>query len=181
LEPVKDHSFLLSGIHHLVQSGQTDFVCLLAGKGPLEMQIRKEIADLGLERYVKLVGHQTDIYPYIQLSDIVVLTSEKEGIPRIIMEAMAFSKPVVASDVLGTRELVRDMETGLLVGYKKEQELVDALSQLLKNEGWADEMGQNARKVIEQEFTEEAVVQRIDQYYRQMNGGSSVGHEIKVS
>jgi glycosyltransferase involved in cell wall biosynthesis len=178
LEPVKNHHLLLAAIHRLVVSGQTDFVCLLAGKGPLEMKIRSEISALGLEPYVKLIGHQTNIYPYIQLSDVIVLTSEKEGIPRIIMEAMAFSKPVVATDVLGTRELVQHTTTGLLVPNHKDDKLADAFRQLLKNEELGKWLGWNARKIIEREFTEEAVTQRIDQYYRQLNGESSVGRQL---
>jgi glycosyltransferase involved in cell wall biosynthesis len=171
LEPVKNHMFLLGGIQRLTKTGYKDFVCLLAGKGPLESQILEEIEALGLEPYVKLIGHQTDIYPYIQLADAVVLTSEKEGIPRIVMEAMAFSKPVIASDVLGTRELVQHMTTGILVPYKDEEKLAEALHQVLTQDELSLWFGENARKIIEKEFTEEAVTERIDQYYRQMNGG----------
>ncbi|RAP77478.1 glycosyltransferase family 4 protein [Paenibacillus montanisoli] len=181
LEPVKNHSFLLAGIQQLVQSGKTNFVCLLAGKGPLESQIRAEISAFGLEEYVRLIGHQSDIYPYIQLADLISLTSEKEGIPRIIMEAMAFSKPVIASDVLGTRELVQHMNTGLLVPYLQEKELANALKQVLFNDEWGKLLGQNGRKVIEREFTEEAVTQRIDHYYRQLNGGVVVKRQIEFS
>ncbi|WP_276353927.1 glycosyltransferase family 4 protein [Cohnella caldifontis] len=168
LEPVKDHFFLLRGIHRLVQEGCADFVCLLAGKGPLEAEIRSRIAALGLEDHVKIVGHQTDIYPYVQLADAVALTSEKEGLPRILMEGMAYSKPVIASDVLGTRELLRHGLTGLLVPPQDEGRLAAAFRQVLENETFADSLGRNAREAIERDFTEDAVIRRIEHYYHRL-------------
>ena len=61
-----------------------------------------------------MIGYQLNIYPYIELADIVALTSIKEGIPRIIMEAMSYEKPIVATNVLGTRELVIHEDTAYL-------------------------------------------------------------------
>mgnify|MGYP001206602114 CR=1 FL=1 len=165
-EPVKDHLFLLESLKALKESGCKNFICLLAGKGPLENQIRKKIFGYELEHNVKIIGYQTNIYPYIKLSDIVVLTSQKEGVPRIIMEAMAFSKPVVATDVLGTRELVEHNVTGILVPYKDVQQLATALSATISNGQLRRDLGAKGRRRVEQGFTEEVVSHRIDKLYR---------------
>ena len=167
-EPVKDHFFLLEGIKYLKEQYRSDFICLLAGDGPLKEQIQQKINDDHLSDVIKIIGFQTDIYPYIKMADIIVLTSEKEGVPRIIMEAMAFSKPVVATDVLGTRELVVNGETGLLVEYKNVQHLASSIHVLLNDERKRKEFGNNGRKRIEENFTEAIVVERIVKMYEDL-------------
>ncbi|PUA34941.1 UDP-phosphate galactose phosphotransferase [Paenibacillus elgii] len=165
LEPVKDHAFLLESLRLLKDKHGDDFCCVLAGKGPLEAEIRRKIMELGLEEDVRLIGHQSYIYPWIKLADIVVLSSEKEGIPRFLMEAMAFSKPAIGSDVLGTRELVKHNETGFLVPYKQPEPFADALHKLLGSDELLKQFGSEARSVIEREFTEQAVVGRLHRMY----------------
>lgn len=167
-EPVKDHAFLLDGLEELKRQYKDDFVCLLAGKGPLEQAIREKIQESGLEQNVFIVGHQADIYPFIKLADIVVLTSEKEGIPRFLMESMAFQKPVVASDVLGTRELVRHRDTGYLVPYKNAKQLASSIHLLLQDESLCMQMGVSARQTIETQFTEQLVVRRLERMYEDL-------------
>jgi glycosyltransferase involved in cell wall biosynthesis len=179
-EPVKNHLFLLEGLHDLKKRYTPDFVCMIAGRGELESQIRERIAVLGLEDQVRLIGHQSDIYPYLQLSDAVVLTSEKEGIPRIVMEAMAFGKPVVASDVLGTRELVAAEKTGLLAPYKDINALSRQLSRIISDDGLRRELGYNGRRAVELEFTEEKVIRRIHNYYLELLPASNRPEQVRL-
>lgn len=168
LEPVKDHFFLLDGLRYLKENYNQNFICLLAGDGPLKEEILRTIHDNQLEDFVKLIGYQTDIYPYIKLADIVALTSQKEGVPRIIMEAMAFARPIVATDVLGTRELVIHNETGYLVEYKNVEELAFYLNLMLTDEKKRIEFGIKGRKRVEEYFTEEVVVDRIVRMYNEL-------------
>jgi glycosyltransferase involved in cell wall biosynthesis len=167
-EPVKDHFFLLEGLKLLKENYFDNFICLLAGDGILKNEIIYRIKEYNLDNNVKLIGFQTDIYPYIKLSDVVVLTSQKEGIPRIIMEAMTFSKPVVATNVLGTRELVRHNETGYLVEYKNVEDLASSLHLMLADEKRRIEFGNKGRKRIEDYFTEDIVVDRIVKMYEEL-------------
>ncbi|WP_195574323.1 glycosyltransferase family 4 protein [Paenibacillus sp. 1001270B_150601_E10] len=167
-EPVKNHFFLLDALVLLKQQSSTPFVCLLAGQGPLEAEIINRIKELNLEEQVILVGYQTNIYPYIQMADVVSLTSEKEGIPRIVMESMAFAKPVIASDVLGTRELVQHEVSGVLVPYPDASELAKQYARVLEDDALAAVLGMNGRKIIEEQFTEQIVINRIHEYYRKM-------------
>ncbi|WP_219835807.1 glycosyltransferase family 4 protein [Paenibacillus sp. R14(2021)] len=166
-EKVKNHDLLLDGLHRLKQAGES-FVCLLAGRGELEQSVREKIKAYSLEEQVIIIGHQLDIYAYIELCDIVVLTSEKEGIPRILMEAMAYGKPVVATDVLGTRELVKHEVTGLLTPYPDGGTIAQSLQRLLRDEFLRHRFGREGRYVIERSFTEELVVRRIHSYYREL-------------
>lgn len=165
-EPIKNHQLLIKALRKLKEEYSNNFVCILAGKGELETQIIGLIEENDLTENVRIVGHQTNIYPYIKLSNIVVLTSHKEGLPRIVMEAMTYYKPVVATDVLGTRELVVNNKTGFLIKDGNYEELAFSLNCLISDESKRTEMGLNARKRIENKFTETIVANRIDEMYK---------------
>lgn len=117
-EQVKDHGLLLDALGSLKRQGRLNWVAVLAGQGPLEAATRSRIAAEGLAEDVVIIGHQSDLIPWLLMADAVALTSEKEGIPRSLMEAMALGKPVVATDVLGTRELVVG-ERGAVVSERR--------------------------------------------------------------
>lgn len=179
-EPVKNHYFLIEGLKEL-QKRFNQFVCILAGDGPLREEIIRMIEANGLQNHIKLVGYQKDIYPLIKMADVITLTSVKEGIPRIIMEAMAFSKPIVASNVLGTRELVQHKKTGILVEYKNVNLLAEGLQKLLENKSLGETYGLNGRRVIEEEFTEEIVVNRLISMYNEMQKKKGLLLEVDQS
>ena len=115
LHPVKDHAFLLHACHELKSCG-TDFICLIAGEGPQRPWLEHLIRNLGLEAQVKLLGHlcRQELDACYQLCDLVVLTSRSEGIPLVLMEAMAHGKTVLAPAITGIPELVKHGETGFL-------------------------------------------------------------------
>ena len=115
LHPVKDHAFLLHACYELKSRG-TDFLCLIAGEGPQRPWLEHLIRNLDLEANVKLLGHLSrhDLDTCYGLSDLVVLTSRSEGIPLVLMEAMAHGRTVLAPSITGIPELVKDGETGFL-------------------------------------------------------------------
>jgi len=103
--------------------------CIIAGKGYLQKPLEHKIKEYGLTDCVKIIYTQY-IHALIAKADIVVLTSKKEGVPRSLLEAMTLKKPIVATDVQGTRELVIDQENGILVGYN-DQAALDKAAYLL--------------------------------------------------
>ncbi|HVO62064.1 MAG TPA: glycosyltransferase family 4 protein [Terriglobales bacterium] len=115
LHAVKDHAFLVSACAVLRECG-FDFVCFLAGEGPERKHIQNHIRAQGLERQVKLLGHvaHEDLQAIYGLADLVVLTSKSEGIPVVLMEAMAHGCAVLAPDITGIPELVTHGKTGFL-------------------------------------------------------------------
>ena len=115
LHPVKDHAFLLHACHELKSCG-IDFLCLIAGEGPERPWLEHLIRNLGLEAQVKLLGHlcRRELDACYRLCDLVVLTSRSEGIPLVLMEAMAHGKTVLAPAITGIPELVKHGETGFL-------------------------------------------------------------------
>ncbi len=115
LHPVKDHAFLLRACHELKKRG-TDFLCLVAGEGPERRWLEHLIPNLRLEQHVRLLGHLShpELDAHYESCDVVVLTSRSEGIPLVLMEAMALGKTVLAPAITGIPELVKDGETGFL-------------------------------------------------------------------
>ncbi|MBB6674815.1 sugar transferase [Cohnella nanjingensis] len=168
-EPVKNHGLLLDALDRLNRLGRLDFTTLLAGTGPLESEIKARISTLGLTERVLLIGHQSPLHDHLLLADAVALTSEKEGIPRIVMEAMAFGRPVIATDALGTRELVSPERTGMLVPLERPDLLAESLERLMGDADLRERMGAEARRVVEAEFTERIVVERLCRLYAELD------------
>jgi glycosyltransferase involved in cell wall biosynthesis len=115
LHPVKNHAFLIAACALLKARG-IDFVCFIAGDGPERRIVERSIRAAALQREVKLLGqvaHQ-DLEAIYPLADLVVLTSRSEGIPLVLMEAMAQGCPVLAPNITGIPELVADAKTGFL-------------------------------------------------------------------
>lgn len=115
LHAIKNHAFLVRACAILKSRGH-EFVCFLAGDGPERKNIERHIRLLGLEREVKLLGHvaHEDLQAIYPLADLVILTSTSEGIPVVLMEAMAHECLVLAPRITGIPELVADGKTGFL-------------------------------------------------------------------
>jgi glycosyltransferase involved in cell wall biosynthesis len=115
LHPVKDHAFLLRACDHLQAKG-LDFQCEIAGEGPERRRLELLIRELELEKRVKLLGQISpeQVDSLYRRADLVVLTSRSEGIPLVLMEAMARGNLVLAPAITGIPELVTPGETGFL-------------------------------------------------------------------
>ena len=97
--------------------------------------------------------------------DIFCLASAREGLPRVILEAMLLGKPVVATDIPGCRELVRHGETGYLVPHGDVAALADALSRLLANPELRTKFGQRGREIVLAEHSIERYVHGVTQVF----------------
>ena len=126
---------------------------LIAGTGPLRDELKHLISELGLENKVFLLGERSDIPQFVQSLDLFVLPSRMEGTSLAILEAMAARKPVVATDVGGTRELVTHSETGFLVKSDDLDDLTRRLEWASKNGTGLIEMGRLGRARIDTQFS----------------------------
>ena len=104
----------------------------------------------------------------IALADIVVLPSYREGTPRVLLEAGAMGKPMIATDVPGCREVVQDGHNGILVPVQDPKALASAAISLLDNPTEARRMGRNGRILVETEFCADQVVQRTLNVYSEL-------------
>ncbi len=129
---------------------------------------------LGLESHLHLLGRRSDMPEVLSAFDVFVLSSHDEGMSNAILEAMAMEKPVVATDVGGTGEVVRHGHTGLLVPPKDPEPLARAISELLAQPGPAREFGRRGRGVVEESFSAHAMVRRMEHLYLELAAARGV-------
>ena len=114
---------------------------------------------------VSCLGEVTDVRPMMAKSDVVVLPSYREGIPRALLEAAAMAKPIITTDAVGCREVVDDEINGLLVPAKDAPALARAMERMINDPEMRKRMGKAGRKKVEREFDEKIVIQKILKTY----------------
>ena len=164
LEPVKNHLLLLEAAR-LLKDRDRRFELWLVGDGQGRARYRSTCAAWGLGSHVHFLGYRDDVPHVLAKSDIGTLTSLKEGIPRAVLEAMAAGLPVVATDVTGTREVVRDGDTGLLVPPHDAPGLAAALERLIDDPALRERMGARGREVVRSGFDEAEIVRNLERVY----------------
>jgi N,N'-diacetylbacillosaminyl-diphospho-undecaprenol alpha-1,3-N-acetylgalactosaminyltransferase len=117
---------------------------------------------------VRHLGFRSDVAEWIALSDLVVLPSYREGVPRTLLEAAAMGKALVATDVPGCREVVRPGENGRLVPARDAAALADAVEELLENPAMRMQMGRRSREIAVEEFDVRKVVEAYLEIYREV-------------
>jgi glycosyltransferase involved in cell wall biosynthesis len=134
LHRVKDYRFLIQACAALRDQG-LDFLCWIVGEGPERPALESQIATLGLQGRVYLIGHvpRTDLPGYYRYADLVVTTSKSEGVPVVLMEAMAHEKLVLAPAITGIPELVEHQRTGFLYQPGSLPDFIGAVSWIQAN------------------------------------------------
>jgi glycosyltransferase involved in cell wall biosynthesis len=141
-------------------------VLAVLGEGPLEGELGRAAADLGLAERVVFTGLRSDARAIIAAADAVVIPSRGEGLPLIGLESLAAGTPIVATAVRGLRELLVHEQTALLTPPDDERALADALNRLLADTDLRDRLAHDGRKLAA-EYTEPAMVDRyLDLYER---------------
>jgi len=137
-------------------------------KGTKE-KIKNIIAKNNLKENIIFTGLRNDMYRIYALLDVFVLPSYREGMPRSILEAMASAKPVVATDIRGSREEVAHGVTGKIVPVGEVNPLAEAISEILLDKELAIKMGEAGRKRVEAEFNEEMVLDKEIEIYKRLS------------
>lgn len=164
-EPQKGHFFLLNTLKHLIPQVNRKVVAVLVGIGIDQEKIEAEVKRLDLQDVVYFTGYRQDVPDILTASDVSVMTSHYEGIPRALMESMALGIPVVATDVPGTRTLIQSGQTGLLVEYGDVPGLSSALAKVLTDPALAGRLGERGRYLVQTKFNEYTVADRVEEVY----------------
>jgi len=156
LHAVKDHAFLVRACEMLKKRGLR-FACSIAGEGPERRSLEKLIRDLQLEGEIRLLGELThdQIDKQYEISDLVVLTSRSEGIPIVLMEAMARGKLVLAPAITGIPELIFDGKTGFLYQVGSLDHFVEQVELINLVHLHLTDIRRNAREHVLQHFKRE--------------------------
>ncbi len=162
--PQKAPQDLLRAIPKIL-SVRKDVVFLFIGDGELIPNMRALSKKLSIESHVKFLGNRNDVPELLQILDAFVLTSLWEGMPRSLTEAMYCGRPVVATAVDGTPELVQHNETGILVPPRNIDAIADAILTLLNDEAKAKQMGAAAKRRVSEQFSIEKMMTEIERLY----------------
>jgi len=117
---------------------------------------------------VKWLGHRDDVLELTALSDIYVLPSYREGVPRTLLEAASMAKPIVTTNTVGCREVVIDGYNGLIVPIKDSKELAKKIEVLIKHKDTRKIMGDNGRILAIKEFDVKQVVKQYVELYKEL-------------
>jgi glycosyltransferase involved in cell wall biosynthesis len=152
----------------LLQHVQPDLRTLIAGDGPLRAQLEENARLYHLVERVRFLGHREDVPRLLATADLVVLPSAYEGLPNLILEAMRFRKPVVATAAPGTTEVVVDGQTGTLVPIGNPQVLARAIRDIVRDPALARRLGEAGRERVDRQFPARAMIDQFASLYEEL-------------
>ncbi len=164
LEPPKGHRYLLAALPEVVKQ-YPQFQLLLIGDGALRAELEAQTRELGLQRHVTFLGARHDVSELLNAIDFFILPSVSEGLPNVLLEAMACQKPVMATDVGGIPEVVRHGENGYLVSPGETLALQNMILRSLTERAQWNELAQRARQTVETAFSLEYQMSRFEALY----------------
>jgi glycosyltransferase involved in cell wall biosynthesis len=138
---------------------------LIVGDGPLREDLESQAKKLQLLSSVRFLGHQTDVSKFYSIADLFVLPSKTEGMSNSLLEAMAAGLPVVASNVGGNKDVIRDQQSGFLVDWEDTTLCAETLLTLLSDMELRQRIGNAARRQVSA-FAMSNVAQRYHGLYQ---------------
>jgi glycosyltransferase involved in cell wall biosynthesis len=161
LTPAKDHQTFLRAASELARE-RPNIRFAIVGDGPLRAELQAFAAEHGLAERAVFLGFERDVADVLAVMDVLVSASrDNEGHSNSIIEAMALGRPVVATDVGGNRELVRDGETGLLVPCGDHRAMASAIGRVLDHPAESAAGAERARAMVQRRF---GIDQMVDAY-----------------
>jgi glycosyltransferase involved in cell wall biosynthesis len=152
----------------LLQYIEPDARTLIAGDGPLRERLEQTAHEYHLDERVRFLGHREDVPRLIAASSVVVLPSAFEGLPNVVLEAMRFRKPVVATAAPGTTEVVVDGESGLLVPIGNPPHLARAIHDVIRDPALAARLVDHGRTRVESQFRVDTMVAKFADLYEEL-------------
>ncbi|MFO0919405.1 MAG: glycosyltransferase [Planctomycetaceae bacterium] len=166
LEPQKGIDLLLAGIP-AVQSRHPEAHFLIVGDGPDRPALEQQARQLGIADHIHWAGRRDDVPQLLAASTALVLPSRWEGMPNVVLEAMAAGKPVIATQVEGIADLVIPGTTGWLIPIENPPMLAEAIVQILADSARAIAMGKESQVICGKNFTTQEFVRAHSQLFCQ--------------
>jgi len=143
----KNHIQVLEALSKL---NKTNFHYLIVGNGEDEQKLQKAVNELLLRDKVSFLGFRRDVPELLTASDVFILTSRREGLPKAVMEAMAVGLPIIATDVRGNKDLVKSGENGYLVSLDDAEQTAIGIDRLIDSEDLQRSMGGKSKELVKQ-------------------------------
>lgn len=160
----KNHKQMVDAIEILKNKGIENIKVICAGDGVMLEDIREYIIQKNLENNIFMLGFRNDVEKLIASCDIGILMSYREGLPRNIMELMAFNKPVIGTDIRGIRDIIEDGVNGYLVPVKDSKYTASKIEVLYNNKDILLEMSYNASRIIK-DYSVDRVINQLKTFY----------------
>jgi glycosyltransferase involved in cell wall biosynthesis len=146
----KNFAMLLNAFS-LITKKYPDYELIIYGEGPNRQTLSEQARELGISNKVYFPGYSLELGKKIEAASMFVLSSDYEGMPNVLMEAMALGLPCVSTDCPcgGPRLLIQDGINGILVPVGNAEAMAEAMDKVLSNERFSVQLGQNASKIVE--------------------------------
>jgi glycosyltransferase involved in cell wall biosynthesis len=165
LDPQKgQRDFLIAA--RQVHAVRPDAHFVLVGDGPNRARLEQLSEQIGIASHVHFAGHQADVFEWLQRTDVVVLSSRREGLPYVLLEALALARPVVATAVGGIPEVISDGTHGRLLPPGNPGELAQAIVWMLEHPAEATAMGERGRQRVLADFSAGRMARQTATVYR---------------
>ena len=171
LEKQKGHRYLISAVARLPETYRKRLLIFFAGDGSLEAELKKQISRERIDPCFVFLGYTRQIPEFLSLCDFMILPSLWEGLPLSILEAYSLSRPVIATDIPGTRESLKDKVEGSLVAPTDEKALAEAIRHWMDAPEEIVKMGKAAYQRWRQEFSFEKMVEDYHWFYEKVLKG----------
>jgi len=169
LETRKGHQFLLDAFKNVVgEQKYSQVKLLIIGEGNKRKYLENYVKELNLEDKVIFTGYREDVEELMALMDIFVLTSLREGLPRVLVQAAAVGMPSIAFNVDGVPEIIKDNYNGFLVKVKDVEQLENRIVKYMNNKELVLLHGQKGREFIENKWSIKGMIDRIDKIYQDL-------------
>ena len=176
LEEQKGHDLLFEALSRVVKNG-LDFTLVVAGEGSRKSWLEQQALSLGLQPRVQFVGQVGDVGSLLAAADAVLLPSRWEGLPLVLLEAMARARPVVATAVGGVSDVLEDGVTGTLVPAADVEALAEALTNLQRKSERAWRMGREGAQLVHERYRWQVVAENFESVYDEVLGLATVTPE----
>lgn len=163
----KGHRYFVEAAKKLLKE-EPNVSFVIIGDGPEENRIRKRIGYLGLNGHIRMLGYiekPQEIYAGL---DAVVMPSLREGLPNVLLEAMFYGKPVIATNVGGIPDVIRNNESGLLIPAKNSSAIVDTLITLIRHPEQKRRIGSAAKRRVLEQFSFGQRMAQIERLYQEV-------------
>lgn len=174
LSPEKGFDLLIRAVDQLIDEG-VEVELAIVGEGVEFEPLQKLIRDLGRQDRIHLLGFRSDLKQLYEAFDVYALSSYREGLPNVLLEAMAMEVPVVATAVNGVPKLVRHEENGLLVPAGSVESLRDSLRELSREPTLRNRYALAGRRTIEERYRFRQRMTRLSALYDSMLGRERFG------
>jgi glycosyltransferase involved in cell wall biosynthesis len=166
LRPYKNISILINAAKTIIKNCP-DAKILIIGKGPLKNSLESQVKSLNLKNHVTFCDYVENITEVLKIFDTMVLSSSTEGVPAVLLEAMVFNIPIVATEVGGIPEIIENGASGILVPPQNPEKLAEAVIKIYKNPELAKKITKNANLRFMKYLTAHTTARRYEKIYKE--------------